>query len=298
MKIAVLMSTYNGSKYLDEQLDSIARQTVIGDVTVYIRDDGSTDATIEIIKKWEQKMRIVLYIEKNAGPAKSFWYLIKKKAIIADYYFFCDQDDIWDDNKIETQIRELYKNVCLSVCNCRLINGQGYIVEKERLSKAPIINIPTLFVGGVSQGCSMAFTKDLKDFILEKNPQCIPMHDIVVFLYALSYGCIKWIQTPLFSYRVHEANVVAKNNKGFIKRVKTTYWNWKNSSKHSMATVAWELLKKGKCFSDEDISYLIAMSNYQNSIKNKLKILNIRNKTDKSKKAIRSYTIRVIFNLL
>ena len=195
-------------------------------------------------------------------------------------------------------IRDRNDDVCLSVCNCRLIDGQGCTIQKERLTKEPTINIPTLFVGGVSQGCSMAFTKELRDFIIEKNPKCIPMHDIVAFLFALSYGRVKWIPTPLFSYRVHESNVVAKDNKGIIKRVQTTFWNWKNSSKHSMATVAWELLKKGRYFSDEDVSFLVAMSNYRNSIKSKFDVLKIRNRTDKSKKALRSYYIRVILNLL
>ena len=72
MNIAVLMSTYNGHSYLNEQLKSLAQQTVAEDVTVYIRDDGSTDDTFKIIEKWKTRMAIVLYKESNAGPAMSF----------------------------------------------------------------------------------------------------------------------------------------------------------------------------------------------------------------------------------
>ena len=65
MKIAVLMSTYNGHSYLNEQLKSLAQQTVAEDVTVYIRDDGSTDDTFKIIEKWKTRMDIVLYKESK-----------------------------------------------------------------------------------------------------------------------------------------------------------------------------------------------------------------------------------------
>ena len=65
MNIAVLMSTYNGHSYLNEQLKSLAQQTVAEDVTVYIRDDGSTDDTFKIIEKWKTRMAIVLYKESK-----------------------------------------------------------------------------------------------------------------------------------------------------------------------------------------------------------------------------------------
>lgn len=88
MKIAVLMSTYNGHKYLDKQLKSIAEQTVVNHLTLYIRDDGSKDDTFDIIDKWKNKINIVLYKEKNAGPAMSFWQLLMKSEVKADYYAF------------------------------------------------------------------------------------------------------------------------------------------------------------------------------------------------------------------
>ena len=72
MKIAILMSTYNGEKYLDEQLESIFKQNINAKITLYVRDDGSTDSTIAIIQQWKQKLDIVLYKEKNLGPAGSF----------------------------------------------------------------------------------------------------------------------------------------------------------------------------------------------------------------------------------
>ena len=100
------MSTYNGHKYLDKQLKSIAEQTVVNHLTLYIRDDGSKDDTFDIIDKWKNKINIVLYKEKNAGPAMSFWQLLMKSEVKADYYAFCDQDDVWDKDKIEKGIEK------------------------------------------------------------------------------------------------------------------------------------------------------------------------------------------------
>ena len=100
MKIAVLMSTYNGQKYLDEQLMSIADQTFSKMMTLYIRDDGSTDNTLKIIEKWKKKIDIVFFQGENVGPARSFWKLLMNSEIQADYYAFCDQDDIWNGELI------------------------------------------------------------------------------------------------------------------------------------------------------------------------------------------------------
>ena len=105
MKIAILMSTYNGHKYLDEQMESLVNQTLKDNMTVYVRDDGSNDDTIEIIEKWSKKLDVVLYKGENIGPAKSFWDLFMNLGIQADYYAFCDQDDVWEKDKLRRELR-------------------------------------------------------------------------------------------------------------------------------------------------------------------------------------------------
>lgn len=88
----------------------------------YKIDDGSTDDTFGIISKWKSEIPIVLYKEKNAGPAMSFWNLLKKTEISADYYAFCDQDDIWDNDKLEVGIKHLHDDTHFYACNCRIID--------------------------------------------------------------------------------------------------------------------------------------------------------------------------------
>lgn len=298
MKIAVLMSTYNGGQYVDEQISSIARQTVVDSITIFVRDDGSNDNTFDILEKWKSQVDIVVYKGRNAGPAQSFWQLLNNRDIDADYYFFCDQDDIWDADKVEKQVQVLDEAYCLSICNCRLVDGQGQLIKKARRDSAPTLDIPHLFVSGVSQGCSMAFTNELREFIMRQKLSCIPMHDIIVIMYALIMGKVCWIQSPLFSYRVHSNNVVAKNNKSLLQQTKTIYWNWKNSSKHSLAVVASEMLKSGEDFSMEDLEFLKSVSCYRSSFVNKMKILMNKRIKDANSASLRSYRIRVLLNML
>lgn len=298
MRIAVLMSTYNGQLFLDKQLESLANQTVADEMTVYIRDDGSTDNTFDIIENWKKKIKIVLYKEKNAGPAMSFWMLLMNPEIQADYYAFCDQDDIWDANKIEKGIEHLKGNTYLYACNCRIIDENDTVIKEYRTNRTPNMTIRKLFVSGCTQGCSMIFSNTLCQRIRTANISCIPMHDLIIMLYANCEGSIYWDTEPRFGYRVHSNNVVAKNNKTGIQKLKTVLWNWKNSSKHSMSIVAEELIASEKQIQRDDMDYLMYMSNYKKSIIGKWKIMEIGELKGMDKNAVRSYRIRVLLNLL
>lgn len=297
MKIAVLMSTYNGHSFLDQQLASLSTQTVAENMTVYIRDDGSKDDTFKIIEKWERRMSIVLYKESNVGPAMSFWKLFMKPEIQANYYAFCDQDDVWDDNKLEVAIRELNVNTHFYACNCRIIDEKGIVTDEKRCKEVPEINIRRLFISGVTQGCSMVFDDALRQFVARKQLQCIPMHDIVLMLYAMNFGEICWDQEPRFSYRIHSNNVVAKGNKSIFKKIKTTWWNWKNSSKNSMGIVATEMLNSLDEIGEENMRFLTNLSNYRHSIRAKAAILCNETNNYITKDLLRSYRLRVILNL-
>lgn len=297
MKIAVLMSTYNGGKFLDRQLESLAKQTVKNDMTIYIRDDKSSDQTLSIIEQWKEKIDIVVYAEDNVGPAMSFWTLMSRNEIQADYYAFCDQDDVWDENKLEVAIKHLSGDVHFYACNCRIIDENGIVINETQNEVPPAINIPRLYVCGVTQGCSMVFTDSLRKYINEKKITKIPMHDIVVMLYAMQFGKIYWDNTPRFGYRMHSNNVVAKENKSIFKKLKTTYWNWMNGKKNSMSDVAQEMIQNCSDMNEKDKEYLLAVANYKKSIVNKIKILCNKQTKESERKALRSYRIRIIMNI-
>lgn len=102
--VSVLMSTYNGAKYIREQIDSILNQKDVN-VELLIRDDGSSDNTAEICKEYQKKnTNIRFYQGENIGVGKSFMELLKK-APEADYYSFSDQDDVWLEDKLSRAVK-------------------------------------------------------------------------------------------------------------------------------------------------------------------------------------------------
>lgn len=302
MKIAVLMSTYNGHYFLDKQLKSIAEQTVACDITLYIRDDASTDDTCSIINKWINKIDIVLFKGDNIGPARSFWDLFMNKNIQADYYAFCDQDDIWDKDKIERGINRLKNEVkpALWCSNCRLINSKGELLKDVMTYELPNLSITSQLVCGSIQGCAMIFNQKLRDCVIKKNPLPIPMHDFVVITYAIAMGKVIYDSAPSFCYRLHENNVVAKNGKNVIKRCLNSLNKW-FSNKHK-----YETSNYAKMFLEDNSDYIDAVTkeyilDFINSKRNfslRLKIINSPLTSTDNKAALRSFKIRVLFGII
>lgn len=104
-KVQIFLSTYNGEKYISEQIESLLEQKEVR-VSILVRDDGSSDKTIQILNRYQQLGKIVYYQGKNLGYSKSFLNLVGQN-VKADYYAFCDQDDVWLPNKLAMAIKWL-----------------------------------------------------------------------------------------------------------------------------------------------------------------------------------------------
>ena len=98
IKVCVMMSTYNGADFIEEQIESIRKQNQVA-VDLYIRDDGSTDRTVELLRMYSRYDDIFVWEEKQTGVADSFWNLLERMGEY-EYYAFADQDDIWDCDKL------------------------------------------------------------------------------------------------------------------------------------------------------------------------------------------------------
>ena len=105
-KVLVLMSTYNGEQYLQQQINSIITQKNV-EVELIVRDDGSTDKTIDILKDYQQKGLLSYYAGENLKPQYSFLHLLRH-APECKYYAFADQDDVWLEDKLYSGIKEIY----------------------------------------------------------------------------------------------------------------------------------------------------------------------------------------------
>ena len=160
-KVAVLMSTYNGEKFLREQIESLFAQVGV-DLTVYVRDDGSSDGTLEILRRYESE-KFIVTVGNNLGPANSFMELLYSVPDTYDYYAFSDQDDIWAPDKLSAGIQMLEeKGALLYGCNQMLVDKDGnelgvWRKEGYKVSTTPI----EVIVRNSISGCTMIFTRNL-----------------------------------------------------------------------------------------------------------------------------------------
>lgn len=302
MRIAILMSTYNGHKYLEEQMESLSNQTLKDYMTVYVRDDGSSDDTIKIIERWKHNLNIVLYREKNVGPAKSFWELFMNPDIQADYYAFCDQDDVWDSDKLETGIKDLQhqKSEALWCSNCRIIDYRGNIILGEMYRENPDFSIISQLVCGTTQGCAMLFNDALRQYIMEKQIEEIPMHDFVVITYAIAKGKVLYDKKPFFSYRVHTNNVVAKNGKSSFARVCSSMNKWfANEHRNETSTFAERLLMDNIDYLDSETkNYIQKLLKSRHNIYKRFSVIFDSRTFSMNKKAERSFKIKTLLGVI
>ncbi len=214
-KIWVLMSTYNGMTYIEEQIESILSQKNC-DVHLLVRDDGSTDATLDILKSYEKKGSLTLISDNiNLGPAKSFLKLLEM-APDDGYYAFSDQDDYWNSDKLERALEMLTQaeenNMPLVYySNSDVVDQNLNSTGKKVYSGKQNPTLERVLCGYGIQGCTMVLNKALRDIFLsvDMSKERIGMHDF--FLCDLCMVCggkILYDDFATMKYRQHESNVV------------------------------------------------------------------------------------------
>lgn len=203
--ICVLLSTYNGEKYLEQQIDSVLNQEGV-DVQILVRDDGSTDNTLEILDKYQNRGLLRWYSGNNLGFANSFMDLVKK-APEADYYAFCDQDDIWLPNKLKVAVEKLSElnDIPKLYCSALYIYRGGKVQGVTR-KQLPDINVYRSLVTNYAVGCTVVFNKILHKLVLQYFPVNIYYHDWWLFQSALLFGSVYFDLNPYILYRQHNGN--------------------------------------------------------------------------------------------
>jgi len=260
--VSIAMATYNGERYLREQLDSILNQTY-NNLEIIICDDLSNDKTIEIIKEYQKlDSRIQLYInETNLGFKKNF-----EKAIslcTGDFIALSDQDDIWKKNKIEVLIDNIGRY--------DLIHSAACFIDENSKTISPLwikqdnfkYSFAKLIFGNTITGCTLLFKKEL---LKEFNP--IPSgekyHDWWLALLASKNNGIKYFDEPLIYYRQHlSQDTGAKIETTFNKLLRIIFdiFNKKTSDRHKKSThqiirLNSILNEKKMIFSNEELKVL------------------------------------------
>ena len=217
MKIQILMSTYNGGRYIRTQLKSIVAQT-IKNKTLLIRDDGSTDNTIEIIQEYQKQYPWIFYYQgKNIGVQKSFLELIQNSDPEADYIAFSDQDDEWLPEKLERAVECLQKlgsaqepSVPLLYCSDKIIVGEQLESLNVTVSrKVRKITFGNALVQNICTGCTAVLNRALLDLIRKHSVtemKNLIMHDWWFYLTASCFGKVFYDKEAYIRYRQHGAN--------------------------------------------------------------------------------------------
>ncbi|MGT2887484.1 glycosyltransferase family 2 protein [Streptococcus didelphis] len=225
MKINILMSTYNGEKYLAEQIKSIQKQT-IKNWELLIRDDGSSDRTLEIIEDFENTDSRIRLINRNScenfGVIKNFYTLLKYDQ--ADFYFFSDQDDIWLPNKLEVTLAEAEKyqdKLPLLVYTDLKVVNQNLQVIHESMIKTQSDHANTKLVEELTENTVTGGTTLINHALasLWTEYDHLLMHDWFLALLAAAMGHLVYLDIPTELYRQHESNVLGART--WSKRMRT-----------------------------------------------------------------------------
>ena len=204
------MSTYNGEKYLKEQLDSILNQSY-KNIEIVIRDDGSSDNTVNIIKEYMQKYNnIILECGENLGYINSFFELLK--IADADYYAFADQDDIWIENKIELAVNSLNKlnnekpNMAFS--NSDYYDNEMNFIGASEKNKA--YSFMFSLYECVTQGMTIVINKTARNITINNLPEKCFSHEWWIYIICSSLGEIAYDDVTTVKYRRDRKNVTAE----------------------------------------------------------------------------------------
>lgn len=212
-RIIILLATYNSQRFIREQIDSLLNQKY-KNIQIFVSDDGSTDSTLDILGEYPQ-----ITLLKSPAPLKSacanFMFLLNN-APVADYYMFCDHDDVWLEDKVEKALDKMLLNSCdkprlvhtdlavadkdLNVISPSMFRMQG-LSKEQTLSQALVQNSVT--------GCTVMINEPLRKLASKKaSADGILMHDWFLNILALSTGTVDFVDEPLILYRQHGNNEV------------------------------------------------------------------------------------------
>lgn len=229
--ISVALCTYNGERYIEEQLLSILSQSLSVDEIV-ICDDRSTDGTVEIIKRIQQaysNVNIQLIInETNKGVTKNFEGALEKCK--GDIIFLSDQDDVWEYDKVKKtlEVFNTDQDCLLTFSNANLIDANGKDIGTGlwELSKPILKDEYTIadFLGNrYVTGATVAIRQELLKYTLP-IPECW-IHDAWLAINACVRGEVKYIDDKLVGYRQHENNVIGAKRRSLVEQIKHTIKN-------------------------------------------------------------------------
>ena len=237
--IDILMATYNGEKYIEEQLESIINQTYTN-WRLIISDDCSSDRTVEILKCYQKKYSEKIIVYENGIPSGSaqnnFYQLLDYTT--SKYVMFSDQDDVWKPDKIALtydKMRQMQKeygrdipllvhtDLCVVDDKLETINRSLFSMQQMDYTRDKLNN---LLIENVVTGCTVMVNRSLLDMVYQK-PKYSIMHDMWLALIAASFGKIGFVNSSTIFYRQHAGNLVGAKEACGMKYILNNFFSRK-----------------------------------------------------------------------
>ena len=305
--VGVLMSTYNGEKYIQEQLDSIFDQKDV-DVRLFVRDDGSSDATLDILSEYAERFCVkILKDGTNVGPGESFMRLVYEYAHEPDlnYFAFADQDDIWLDNKLITAINSISNSGFegpVLYCSNQYIYEDGKINGERYTEKQSIELIPHMTLNTIS-GCTFVFNKELAFLVADADkPESriikYRLHDSWIMLVAIVCGHVIYDESSHMLYRIHSENVVGVKKDSFKEKYHKLQRMFNKSSSNLRMVTAQEILRLYPVKDQKDKRILLLFSDYKKNVRNKKILIKDKEIIEGCQENTMIFKLKILFGLV
>ena len=224
--VNIILASYNGSKYIKEQLDSILNSTY-RDFRVFVCDDCSTDDTRDIVEEYVSAYPGKVFLsrnERNLGSTLSFLTNLKRvsEESPADYYMFCDQDDVWLSDKITLAVKQIRRVEARRGAVLPILSFNDAIIVDENLDfisrsfyrtnrlKVRKNKFSRMLIENKCIGCTTIMNDSLVRLLDETGPE-IRYHDWWMALIASAFGVVRYNKTPVILYRQHCGNQVGQS---------------------------------------------------------------------------------------
>lgn len=276
--VCILLSTYNGEKYLDEQLESLFNQKEV-EIQILVRDDGSYDGTIDIVKKWQVRHpeQIDYVIGENVGFAMSFTHLLQmavEKYPQANFFAFCDQDDVWLPEKLQKAVEKLEVepiDIPVTYCSNTCLVDK-YLKPIRMCWKKDEVHLTKerALIQSFATGCTMVFNRKAVETYITHQPEVIKVHDFLMYQLCMFLGKVTFDENSYILYRQHGNNQIGQP--GALMRWKHRFFG--KHEKHTLERRNMYFLKAYKnLLSLEDILLISQVAFYRRNIFTRLSLI-------------------------
>lgn len=276
-KIKILLSTYNGERFIEEQMESLLNQDNVL-IDILVRDDGSSDNTINILDKYQKDKKLKYYSGDNLKPARSFVDLVKKSDD-CDWYAFCDQDDVWDHDKLYKAVEKLSAldtdQPIVYYSNLRIVDKNLKFYRFAKSNYQMPDSKYSCFVENEATGCTMVFNRAAAKYIKNYEISYLSMHDSWMYMVGRIFGIVIYDDRATINYRQHEKNVIgASLRANILYKIKgqlVRYFTSKEEPRYKNVISFYNCYYN--CLSDHDKRVLSVFLNYKKNLYSRFRLI-------------------------